>query len=334
MPRQARIYAPGALHHIICRAIEGWHIFKDDADRGNFLDRLGHILGETLTPCYAWALMLNHFHLLLQTGHVPVATVMRRLLTGYAVTFNRKYRRHGHLFQNRYKSILCQEDAYFLELVRYIHLNPLRGKIVSTMRDLDLYAFSGHSVLMGKRKNGWQDVHQVLSLFGDRMALARKRYREFVQKGIALGKRPDLIGGGLIRSSGGWQALKSMRKLGIHQKSDERILGDGDFVESALKRQDEQFERKYQIQARGYGFHDVVERVGRVFEIEPQEILSPSKKPKRVQARSLVCYWAIKELGMAGTAVGELLGLGQSSVSRAAERGSKIAADNQWTLYE
>ena len=103
MPRKARIDAPGALHHIIVRGIERGIIFEDDWDRNRFVDRLGGIVEETGTRCLAWALISNHFHLLLKTGRVPVATVMRRLLTGYAVNFNRRHRRYGHLFQNRYK---------------------------------------------------------------------------------------------------------------------------------------------------------------------------------------------------------------------------------------
>jgi putative transposase len=126
MPRRARVDAAGALQHIICRGIQRCRIYRDDSDRQDFLSRLGQILRETRTTCYAWALMPNHFHLLLRTGDVPISTVMKRLLTGYALRFNRRHRRCGHLFQNRYKSILCQEDAYLLELVRYIHLNPLR----------------------------------------------------------------------------------------------------------------------------------------------------------------------------------------------------------------
>jgi REP element-mobilizing transposase RayT len=112
MPRKARIDAPGAFHHIICRGIERRKIFYDDTDRDNFLKRLENILKETSTPCYGWALIPNHFHLLLRTGQVPITTVMRRLLTGYAVNFNRRHRRYGHLFQNRFKSILCQENIY------------------------------------------------------------------------------------------------------------------------------------------------------------------------------------------------------------------------------
>ena len=151
MPRQSRIDAPGALHHIIVRGIERRKIFIDDQDRHDFIDRLENILEQTETGCYAWALIPNHCHLLLQTGTAPIATVMRRLLTGHAICFNRRHRRSGHLFQNRYKSILCQEDTYLLELVRYIHLNPLRAKLVIDMDALGKYPFSGHGVIMDKK---------------------------------------------------------------------------------------------------------------------------------------------------------------------------------------
>jgi REP element-mobilizing transposase RayT len=137
MPRKSRIDAPGALHHIIARGIERNKIFRDDFDRENFLERLGVIVQETETKCYAWTLIPNHFHLLLKTGSMPIATVMRRLLTGFAVSYNRRHRRHGQLFQKRYKSVLCQEDAYLKELVRYIHLNPYRAKLVADLKALD-----------------------------------------------------------------------------------------------------------------------------------------------------------------------------------------------------
>ncbi len=137
MPRQARIDGPGAMHLIIVRGIERRRIFLDGQDRDNFIERLGDIVTETKTSCFAWSLIPNHVHILLRTGETPLATVMKRLLTGYAVSYNRRHRRHGHLFQNRYKSILCHEDMYLLELVRYIHLNPLRAKIVKSQTEFD-----------------------------------------------------------------------------------------------------------------------------------------------------------------------------------------------------
>jgi REP element-mobilizing transposase RayT len=139
MPRSARLDAPGVLHHIIIRGIERRPIFKDNKDRDNLLNRLSILLPRTKTLCYAWALMPNHAHFLLRSGEAGISYLMRRLLTGYAVYFNRRHDRHGQLFQNRYKSIICQEDAYFRELVRYIHLNPVRAEVVKDLSNLSTY---------------------------------------------------------------------------------------------------------------------------------------------------------------------------------------------------
>ena len=234
MPRKSRIDAPGALHHIIGRGINRQKIFSDPTDYNNFLERLCDLLTESNTSCYAWALIPNHFHLLLRTGETPMSTIMKRLLTGYAVTYNRRHRRTGHLFQNRYKSILCQEEKYLLELVRYIHLNPVRAKMVADYKALSGYAFCGHSVILGSRSQDWQDTEYILRLFGDKEASARRRYREFVRMGVNQGRRSELTGGGLLRSHGGWVGVKALRLSGEYQKGDERILGDGDFVEEVL----------------------------------------------------------------------------------------------------
>ncbi len=155
MPRKARIDAPGALLHIICRGIERRKIFLNDIDRDDFVDRLSRIVCESETLCYAWALIPNHFHQLLKTGNTPIARVMCRLLTGYAVRFNRRHRRHGRLFQNRYKSILCQAEPYLLELVRYVHLNPLRAGMVHDLNGLDDYPYCGHRRLVGGISADW-----------------------------------------------------------------------------------------------------------------------------------------------------------------------------------
>jgi len=332
MPRKARIDAPGAVHHIICRGIDRQAIFIDDHDRDGFIERLSTIITETRTRCLAWALIPNHFHLLLKTGGEPVATVMRRLLTGYAVSHNRRHARSGHLFQNRYKSILCQEDRYLLELVRYIHLNPLRAGIVTSLEQLDEYLYCGHSRLMGRIDDHWQATDAVLALFGRHSSTGRRRYREFVEKGIGEGHRPELIGGGLVRSLGGWQKIKSRRKSGQHLKSDERILGDSSFVESVLQQQQEELDRHHRLKAAGYDLDKLIEEVCELFDLLPQDILEPGKQPKQVQAKSMVCYLAVRHLGLKGTAVGQRLRLSQSAVSRAVQRGKKIATELNFSL--
>lgn len=214
MPRKARIDAPGALHHIIVRGIERGVIFYDDIDRDRFIERFSRICIDTDTRCYAWSLIPNHLHLLLKTGTMPIRRIMQKLLTGYAVSFNRRHARTGYLFQNRYKSILCQEEPYLLELVRYIHLNPLRADIVADMNGLERFAYCGHGTLLGIRRQDWQNVQDVLHLFSFDLSVARTKYREFVAAGISMGRRNDLIGGGLIRNSGGWEQVIANRRTG------------------------------------------------------------------------------------------------------------------------
>ncbi len=334
MPRQARIDAPGAVHHIIARGIERRKIFRDDKDRNGFVKRLGDLVVETQTQCFAWALIPNHFHLLLKTGRVPVATLMRRLLTGYAIGFNRRHRRSGHLFQNRYKSILCEQDVYLKELVRYIHLNPLRARLVKDLAVLDKYPFAGHSYLMGKQKNGWQASDLVLALFGDRVSLARRRYRLYLKKGIDQGRRPELIGGGLVRSSGGWAAVRAMSKDRQFLKSDERILGSSDFVDTVLANAQEAMQNKYALAAKGIGFNHVLAAVSSLLEIEPQMLVGPCKERIIVKARAMVCYWAVSELGLSMTEVAGKLGIAVPTVSVAVKKGRQMVSNEGLLLAD
>jgi putative transposase len=135
--------APGVLHHIMIRGIAHGNILRNDKDREDFLDRLSTLLPKTETSCYAWVFLTHHAHFLFRTAAIPLATLMRRVLTGYAVSFNRRHTRYGQLFDNGYKSIICQEEVYLRELVSYIHLNPVRAGIVRTLTELNHYAYSG-----------------------------------------------------------------------------------------------------------------------------------------------------------------------------------------------
>ena len=321
MPRKARVDAPGALQHIIVRGIERKAIFRDLKDYHNFRERLGRILEDTDTPCFAWSLMKNHVHLLLRTGHMPLSTVMRRLLTGYAQQFNRRHKRHGHLFQNRYKSILCEEDPYLLELVRYIHLNPIRAGIVKDLKALKTYPQTGHPALMGKIKYEWQDTGYVLKLFGQTMREARKTYNDFVLKGVALGHRPELVGGGLIRSAGGWAVVKEFRAANIRVISDERILGSSDFVESVLKLANEKYEKRTHAIAKGIHIDALIDIVADSLEISSNIIKSNNKQQPGGRARAIICYLASERLGISGAQLARELQLSPSAVSKLISRG-------------
>ena len=320
MPRQARIDAPGALHHIIIRGIERRTIFEDNRDREDFLERLDGLVRETVTPCYAWALMPNHVHLLLRTGTVPIASIMRRLLTGYAVRYNKRHQRHGHLFQNRYKSILCEEDSYLRRLVAYIHLNPLRSGILENVAALNHFPFTGHSVLMGTTERPWQDTEYVLKSFGGTLSEARKNLQEHLFKSSAKGRCPELTGGGLIRSAGGWRAVKEAYQAGIRLASDERILGSSEFVKITLKQAGESYDRKVQIQSSGIDLTGVIAAVCHYFNIREEDLASPTKRSNIACARAVVGHIATRYLSVPGSEVARRLNLDRSAISRAVRR--------------
>ena len=181
MPRGPRRDAPGTYHHVMLRGIERGLIFHDDRDRAYFVGRLQEILPESEMRCFAWALMPNHIHLAVQTGVVPLPRVMARLNTGYAQAFNRRHDRIGYLFQNRYKSVPVADDRYFLALVRYIHLNPMRAGLVSSLYELARYPWAGHAPLMGTGHAPFQDTLSVLSQFGERASEARARLLEWMR---------------------------------------------------------------------------------------------------------------------------------------------------------
>ena len=333
MPRLARLDTPGLLNHVMIRGIERRKIFWDDNDREDFIERLSFLLPETKTQCYAWSFLSNHAHFLFRSGPNGIASLMRRLLTGYAGYFNRKHRRHGQLFQNRFKSIICQEESYLLELVRYIHLNPLRAKLVTNLNELDSYKFSGHKVLMGKEKVAWQDDEYILGYFAKQLRTTRKRYRAYVEKGIEQGRRPDLMGGGLIRSLGGWDEVKKVKLKGQERiKSDQRILGDSEFVNEILAESEEQFSRKYRLKRKGYDFNKVLNRISVIFKLEEYYITGKGRQKARVMARDLLIYWSVSELCISQVDLARRLDITPAAVSLAFQRGENIVKVKHYNL--
>jgi putative transposase len=219
----------------MARGIEGRPVFLADKDRRDLCDRLGKLVPATGSTVYAWSLLDNHLHLFIRSGKAGISKFMRRLLTGYAVSFNHRYRRVGHLFQNRFKSIVVEEEPYLLQLVRYIHLNPLRAGLVTDIVSLEQYPWCGHSALLGRSSIPWQDTEYVLSRFGVTRAQARQQYQQFTEEGVVEGKRPDLVGGGLIRSVGGRAEFMKLGRGRERWAYDERVLGSSDFVIGLLQ---------------------------------------------------------------------------------------------------
>ena len=318
MPRQARIDYPGALNHIIGRGIERRAIFKKEADKSLFLKIIQKQLSKSSVQIYAWCIMDNHFHILLETGKTSLSGFMRRILTGYAVNYNKINKRSGHLFQNRYKSILCEKDEYLLPLIRYIHLNPVKAKVIG-LGSLNRYKWTGNREIIQSPAKGIIAREEVLGYFGKTEHKAIESYKEYIHEGLEL--KEDYDGGGLIRSAGGLRVLLEKRRIGDRQLYDERMLGGGEFVEEVLNK----VEEEEKIGKRIKGEEELIKRLAKYYGVGEDEIKNTRMKKVR-EARQMFIYLGYSQLGKTVTELGKHLGISQTAASKAMCVGRGIEA--------
>jgi REP element-mobilizing transposase RayT len=206
MARKPRLHLPGGLYHIIWRGNEQRDVFFDDGDRERFYGLLSEGVERFGYRVHGFCLMSNHVHLVVQSGDDTLSGPLQNLAFRYTQAVNRKRGRVGHLFQGRYKALLVDQDQYLLELVRYVHLNPVRARLV---RDPDQYTWSAHRAYLGRMALPWLTTESVLGQLGGTPAVARERYARFVAEGIGQGHRPEFYSG----------------------DEDSRVVGDERFVE-------------------------------------------------------------------------------------------------------
>ncbi len=302
MPRSARIDAPGLTHHVLARGIEKRHIFIDDSDRDDFVKRMACIGGADKMQIYAFSLMPNHFHLLVRTLSMPLSTFMCRLLTGYSNYFNRRHKRSGHLFQNRFKSFVVEDQLYLLELVRYIHLNPVRAGIIDE-KSLETWRYSGHSSLIGNVKSDFLSKDEILAHWALTEGTARDQLKQHMREGLNLGNQPNLLGGGFKVSFENKQKENNDKKL-----SDERILGSSEFVDRVLNAV------KAQAEPPKISLEDLTKRVADDFGMTTTELCSGSKRSVVVKARARAIWLGTKEYGFAGSKLAEALNICPTTV--------------------
>jgi len=297
------------------RGLERRNIFKEDVDKRDFLERLGRALVRCETECYAWALMSNHYHLLVRVSDHPLGKLMSSVLGGYASFYNRRHKRVGYVFQNRYKSILCDADTYLLELIRYIHLNPIRAGMLPDLDALGRYRWTGHAGVLGRYTQSWHATDAVHSLFGHKRGRAREAYSRFVRDGMAKSQRGALDGGGLIRSYGGWESLSQVRKEHQYCVGDERILGESDFVERALHDDNLPVMDSTAMARRGWTLAKLVQRVCAHYKITEAMLQSKARSNDLSLAKSLICYWGTQKIGLSCREIGLRLSISQQAVS-------------------
>jgi len=322
MGRSRRLDWKSAVHHVMARGIEKSTIFKDDNDRARFVARIEKCVAETGVAIYAWALMPNHIHLLIKTKNIPLSKFMQKLLTGHANYFNKKYNRVGHLFQNRYKSILVQAEVYLLKLVRYIHVNPLEASIVSDYETLKRYPWTGHPGLVYPGYYPWQETRQVLNAFSSNKMNKIRQYTQFIEESEEIiyqdGRFND---GSFLLGANGLLSLDESEEEEIGGYSQYRVLGNIDYAREIYDKISRV--RKGQLRDREFEHDSVIkilEYAANKWRIPRTALTSKGRSKSVAEARELVCYMFINVMGMSLVDSGRILNLSCQGVHAAAER--------------
>lgn len=316
MPRGPRLDAPGVVHHVMVRGLEQRESFQTHEDRADFVRRLSGILPDTQTACLAWCVLPNHAHLALRSGPKGLSHLMRRLLTGYAVAFNHRHGRAGHLFQNRYQSIVCEEQPYLPALVRYVHLNPIRAGIVAGLKALEDYSWCGHGALMGRVSHPWQDTAGVLARFGDTPEHARSEYAAFVAAEPDVHDEPRAqseTAGRLAASA--IAAELPLRPVGADPHG---AWGSPEFVDS-LRGRAARGSEEATVSCRS-----VVEAVCRALGLSPHALASGRRTRPLSNGRAVVAYVARTRYRISGTELADALGMTPPAVTFAERRGAQL----------
>jgi REP element-mobilizing transposase RayT len=293
MARRARAEVEGGLYHVITRGVNRRQMFDAPADCEKFLSLLE--VQKTRLPffLYAYCLMTNHVHLLIERQADTIGRIMHRVLTGYTQYYNRRYRRVGHLLQGRHKSILCQSDRYLSELVRYVHLNPVRAGMVATPEQ---YKYSGHRAYLGLEAAGIVDIDPVLRHFGVKRTVARERYRQFVAMGLRLGHQPEL-----------------------YLTDEGRILGTEEFVDATIHRIGET-RRTVRKEDGGkvnpqFSAVRLIEAMEEICQLPRAQFCGTSKRPAVVIAKEMLVLTG-RQAGASLKILSEITGLSSSTISR------------------
>lgn len=306
MARRARAEVAGGLYHVITRGNNRRQIFNSPADYEKFLSLLAVQKSKLSFFLYAYCLMSNHVHLLIERQVDAIGRIMHRVLTGYSHYYNRRYRRVGHLFQGRHKAILCQSDRYLSELMRYIHLNPVRAGIVEKP---DQYKYSGHRAYLGLERAGILDVDPVLRHFGVKKRLAREAYRQFVAAGMKLGHQEE-----------------------FYPTDERRILGTEEFVDATIHRigetrravrKEEWVKVNNQLNAEA-----LIEAVEKICRMPRAQFCGAGKSAAAVMAKELFILTG-RRAGASLKVLSEITGISSSAISRRHDAGKFKVRNNK-----
>ena len=303
MARKARLEVEGGLYHVITRGNDRQDIFHAAEGYLKFLSLLVSQKQKTQFFLYAYCLMTNHIHLLIERRAETVGRIMQRVLTGYSQWYNRRYKHIGHVFQGRHKAILCDGDTYLAELVRYIHLNPVRARMVTLPED---YPYSSHREYVGLEPSGIVDVDPLLRRFGHTREIAVERFRDHVAAGAGISYPED-----------------------HDSPAEARVLGLEEFVDDAIHRMGEIERPRGSHDKETFNAEAMVAAVESVFGMLRENFCSNVKSAQAVMAKEVLILCG-RELGASVTQLAAIVNLDPSVVSRRCDAARlRIASDSK-----
>ncbi len=331
----ARITRPdweNALHHIMARGIDGRTLFSNVFEYEHLRSRLEQLVVELKFSVYAWVIMPNHLHLLIRTGPESISLLMHRLLTGFAISYNRRHDRTGHVFQGRFKSILVQEENYFLKLINYIHLNPLKAKLVNSLEELDMYKWSGHPCLIGKTECRWMKRDSVLEHFGDTEHYAIKNYQTSLLNDTKNLTSSEMIYGNYTIGVNGIKS-SDQRTGNSHWSGICRVLGDKEFAKTVLSRLHDS--RSLDIRDRE-NIHRKIERLFIQIEVTlglcRSVICGNSRSSELSEARGAIAWICSQKYGLSYRDISRLLVISRSGAAKAVQRGAELQRERPFII--
>lgn len=320
MPRTRRLDWKNAIHHVMARGVEKRKIFIDDNDRRRFVSRLGRYADETGIDIYAWVLMPNHIHILTRTSDIPLSKFMQKTLTAYAVYFNKKHDRTGHLFQNRYRSILVQEESYFMELVRYIHLNPLRSGILNSRDEINRYIWSGHAGIINKGMFAWQNTTSVLRHFNGNQEIRLENYLKYLFEDD-IKTEDNFDEGNYLLGSSGLLSVASATKERKSISNYHRILGNRNFAKEVLDRiADNRGSSLRRRKEEHVIIEELIEYALERWQISRQVLTGSGRMPSLSRVREFLVYAFVEAVGLSLVDSARILKISKQGAASAKER--------------
>jgi len=292
------------------RGLEGRQIFIDDTDRRVLLRILSENLVRASCLCYAWALMPNHFHLVLRPLDHPAGDCMRRINGSYARYFNKRHKRRGYLFQDRYKSLATREFTYFKELIRYVHLNPVRSGMVDNLGMLAEFEWTGHRAVLGLTETPWQASRDLLARFGNTISAARSAYLAFLADGIN-----TEAGHGPLAAAGVNLAVKSG-----NDPRDERIVGDVEKVRESIMRVEREKAEHLRMMKERPSLSEIASDIATSRNLAIHALQRRGKIDGSCAIKGLFCHQARTVYGYTLGEVGAFLGITASAVAQILKR--------------